>query len=91
MQQPWPPNGLELSCRAAQATGHSFSRILAGKTRPNFPPASRVSCSELLGGRMGPLARAIVPAQGCQLGNDPPGGSGTSVRSPLPSAPTIRM
>jgi len=43
-------NGLELSCPAARATGHSFSRILAGKTRSNFPHASRVSCSELLCG-----------------------------------------
>jgi hypothetical protein len=46
----WRPNGLELSCPAARATVDSFSRILAGKTRSNFPPASRVSCSELLGG-----------------------------------------
>ena len=44
------PNGLELSCPAARATAHSFSRILAGKSRSNFPHASRVSCSELLGG-----------------------------------------
>jgi hypothetical protein len=43
-----PPNGLELSCPAAQATVVSFSRILAGKARPNLPHASRVSCSELL-------------------------------------------
>jgi len=41
-------NGLELSCPAARATPHSFSRILAGKSRSNFPHASRVSCSELL-------------------------------------------
>jgi hypothetical protein len=45
-----PPNGLELSCPAAQATAHSFSRILAGDVGSNFPHASRVSCSELLGG-----------------------------------------
>jgi hypothetical protein len=45
-----PPNGLELSCPAAQASLHPFSRILAGKSRSNFPHASRVSCSELLGG-----------------------------------------
>jgi hypothetical protein len=45
-----PPNGSELSCPAAQATAHSFSRNLAGKSRSNFPHASRVSCSELLGG-----------------------------------------
>jgi len=44
-----PPNGLELSCPAARATADSFSRILAGKALPKFPPASRVSCSELLG------------------------------------------
>jgi ribosome modulation factor len=45
-----PHNGLELSCPAAQAAVRSFSRILAGKTRSNFPHASRVSCSEWLGG-----------------------------------------
>jgi len=44
------PNGLELSCPAARAMLHPFSRILAGKSRSNFPHASRVSCSELLGG-----------------------------------------
>jgi hypothetical protein len=44
------PNGLELSCPAARATVDPFSRNLAGKTRSNFPHASRVSCSELLGG-----------------------------------------
>jgi hypothetical protein len=43
-------NGLELSCPAARATVDPFSRNLAGKTRSNFPHASRVSCSELLGG-----------------------------------------
>jgi len=43
------PNGLELSCPAARASAHSFSRNLAGKSRSNFPHASRVSCSELLG------------------------------------------
>jgi hypothetical protein len=43
------PNGFELSRPAAQATVDSFSRILAGKSRSNFPRASRVSCSELLG------------------------------------------
>jgi hypothetical protein len=43
-----PPNGSELSCPAARATVGPFSRILAGKSRSNFPPASRVSCSELL-------------------------------------------
>ena len=46
-QSPWstrpPPNGLELreaalwaSCPAAQATAHSFSRILAGQALPAF-------------------------------------------------------
>jgi hypothetical protein len=45
-----PPNGLELSCPAAQVTAHSFSRILAGQARSNLPHASRVSCSEVLGG-----------------------------------------
>jgi hypothetical protein len=43
-------NGLELSRPAAQATHHPFSRNLAGKSRSNFPHASRVSCSELLCG-----------------------------------------
>jgi hypothetical protein len=47
------PNGLELSCPAARATAHSFSRILAAKSRSNFPLASRVSCSELFGGENG--------------------------------------
>jgi hypothetical protein len=50
---PWSlelPNGLELSCPAAQATLDPFSRNLAGKSRSNLPHASRVSCSELLGG-----------------------------------------
>jgi len=46
---PGPPNGLELSCPAARATVHSFSRILTGQSPPNLPHASRVSCSELLG------------------------------------------
>jgi hypothetical protein len=45
-----PPNGFELSCPAAQALVDPWSRILAGKGRFNFPHASRVSCSELLGG-----------------------------------------
>jgi hypothetical protein len=44
------PNGLELSCPAAQALPRSFSRIMAGLSPSNFPHASRVSCSELLGG-----------------------------------------
>jgi len=44
------PNGLELSCPAARATAHSFSRIPAGNEPSNFAHASRVSCSELLGG-----------------------------------------
>ena len=44
-----PPNGLELSCPAARARAHPFSHIPAGKSRSNFPHASRVSCSELLG------------------------------------------
>ena len=43
------PNGLELSCPAAQATVDLFSRNSAGKSRSSFPHASRVSCSELLG------------------------------------------
>ena len=42
-------NGLELSCPAARATVHPFSRNLAGQSPSNFPHASRVSCSELLG------------------------------------------
>jgi hypothetical protein len=47
---PPSPNGLELSCPAAQATVHPFSRNSAGKARSNFPHVSRVNCSELLGG-----------------------------------------
>jgi hypothetical protein len=47
---PGPPNGLELSCPAAQASSQPFSRNLAGQSRSNFPHASRVSCSELLDG-----------------------------------------
>ena len=35
---------------AARAAAHSFSRNSAGKPPPNFPHASRVSCSELLDG-----------------------------------------
>ena len=50
VQRDAPPNGLELSCPAARATAHPFSRILAGEARSNFPSASRVSCSEVLGG-----------------------------------------
>ena len=41
--RPAPPNGLEVSRPPARATVHSFSRNLAGKTRSNFPHASRVS------------------------------------------------
>jgi hypothetical protein len=44
------PNGLELSCPAARALPQSLYGSLAGNTSPNFPDASRVSCSELLGG-----------------------------------------
>ena len=44
------PNGSELSCPAARATAYSFSRNPAGRSRPNFPHVSRVSCSELFGG-----------------------------------------
>jgi hypothetical protein len=41
-----PPNGLELSCPAAQASFHPFSRILAGKpTRPFRQPAGSASAS----------------------------------------------
>jgi len=43
------PNGLEMSRPAAQASVDTLSRILAGEARANFPDASRVSCSELLG------------------------------------------
>jgi hypothetical protein len=31
---------------------HSFSLILAGKSRSNFPHARRVSSSELFGGKL---------------------------------------
>jgi len=46
-----PPNGLELSCPAARATAHSFSRILAGKASQTFrTPAgsAAASCSAAL-------------------------------------------
>ena len=45
-----PPNGLELSCRAARAKPPPLYGNSGGKTSLNFPHASRVSCSELLGG-----------------------------------------
>jgi hypothetical protein len=48
-----PPNGLELSCPAAQATLPPLYGNLAGNASSNFPLASRVSCSELLGGTLG--------------------------------------
>jgi len=48
---PGPPNGLELSCPAAQATLPPLYGNSTGNTSSNFPHASRVSCSELLGGR----------------------------------------
>jgi hypothetical protein len=44
------PNGFELSCPAAQTTAHPFSHNLAGQSSFKLPHASRVSCSELLGG-----------------------------------------
>ena len=68
----WLPNGLELSCPAAQASAHPFSRNLAGKSRSNFPHASRVSCSELLGGHLGRevLLLGEIPSQGVVLEAD---------------------
>jgi hypothetical protein len=54
-------NGLELSCPAAQVTVAPFSRALAGKSRPIFPRASRVSCSELLGAILLSRARRFRP------------------------------
>jgi hypothetical protein len=40
------PNGLELSCPAAQATAHSFSRILAGQALLTFrTPAGSAAAS----------------------------------------------
>jgi hypothetical protein len=51
------PNGLELSCPAAQAPVHPLSRNSAGQSPPHFPHASRVSCSELLGGELNPSPR----------------------------------
>ena len=44
------PNGLELSCPAAQASDDAFSRNPTGKPRFNFPHACRVSLSDLFGG-----------------------------------------
>ena len=55
-------NGLELSCPAARATAHPFSRNLASEARSNFPHASRVSCSELLGGASRCVSRADYAA-----------------------------
>ena len=46
-------NGLELSCPAARALRHPLYGSMAGNTSSNFPDASRVSCSELLGVREG--------------------------------------
>ena len=41
-----PPNGLELSCLAARATPHPFSRILAGKApHPFRTPAGSAAAS----------------------------------------------
>jgi len=57
-------NGLELSCPAAQATLHPFSRISAGKSRANFPHASRVSCSELLCGAPIPFRFSEISGMG---------------------------
>ena len=52
-------NGLELSCSAARATVAPFSRILTRKARSNFPHASRVSCSELLGSTHADLGLSV--------------------------------
>ena len=68
------PNGLELSCLAARAPHHPFSRNSAGKSPPNFPHASRVSCSELLGSPEVPGERvpsgAGLEAEGAGSGHD---------------------
>ena len=47
-----PPNGLELSCPAARASLPPLYGNFAGNTSSNFPHASRVSCSEVLGSGM---------------------------------------
>ena len=44
-------NGRELSCPAAHGLPHSLYGISKAKTSSNSPHASRVSFSELLGGK----------------------------------------
>ena len=48
--QPEPPNGLEFRCPVARALFQSLYGNSAGSTSSNSPHASRVSCSESLGG-----------------------------------------
>ena len=92
-------NGLELSCPAARARAHSFSRILAGKSLSNFPHASRVSCSELLcvRERQATRRRATVPrpqTPPAPHSRSPPPDFAGSVSWPLsglaPPAPLLR-
>ncbi len=45
-----PPNGLELSCPATQASSSPFSRIPAGRVSAPFRQPAGVSSSQLLGG-----------------------------------------
>ena len=45
-----PPNGWELSCRAADAMAPSKEDTFKGETYPKNGPDSAVSLSDLLGG-----------------------------------------
>jgi len=56
----WTPNGLALSCPAARASPPTLYGNSAGNTSSNFPHASRVSCSELLGGKGFDSGQAIT-------------------------------
>jgi hypothetical protein len=61
------PNGLELSCPAARASRLSQYGILTGNASSNLPPASRVSCSELLGSsqvQSGLIGNSLVRVDG---------------------------
>jgi hypothetical protein len=96
---PEPPNGLELreaalcaSCPAARATAHTFSRILAGKRRSNFPHASRVSCSESLCGKPEIANRVPThsPGRAPAIHSGPTSGSiRASPKGQVPTGPTF--
>jgi hypothetical protein len=48
-----PPNGLELSCPAEAGRHPLIVAHAGGPGTPPYPPARRVSCSELFGGTNG--------------------------------------